>query len=115
MSRNTSLHSSTPFLRNLKQWERERERGKKAKTTNEDPVTRDLKVDDPSGLSCVFYLQEWSFFKTLTANPLSTEDEDPTSAMGSLATATACMSQVKKVQTWFGVDLYFVGSNTLSL
>ena len=110
-----TLASTTPLLF-CTTWNNERERGKKATTTNEDLVTRELKVDDTSGLPCVFYLQEWSFFKPPeTANSLSTEDEDPAPAMGSLATVTACMSQVKKVQTWFVVDLYFIGSNTLSL
>ncbi|KAF2567321.1 hypothetical protein F2Q68_00026900 [Brassica cretica] len=42
-----------------------------------------------------FYLQEWSFFKPPeTANSLSTEDEDPAPATSSLATVTACISQV---------------------
>ena len=48
-------------------------------------------------------------------NSLSTEDEDPAPVMGSSSTVTAYMSQVKKVQTWFVVDLYFICSNTLSL
>ena len=48
-------------------------------------------------------------------NSHSTKDEDPAPTMCSSSTVTACMSQVKKVQTWFVVDLYFFGSNTLSL
>ena len=38
-------------------------------------------------------------------NSLSTEDEDPAPVMGSSATVTACMSQVKKGQSWFVVAL----------
>ncbi|KAF3573094.1 hypothetical protein F2Q69_00061245 [Brassica cretica] len=48
-----------------------------------------LKVDGTSELPCVFYLQEWSFFKPpreVFELTFHREDEDPAPAMGSSAT-----------------------------
>ncbi|KAF2610494.1 hypothetical protein F2Q70_00012855 [Brassica cretica] len=49
---------------------------------------RDLKVDDTSGLPCVFYLQSGVSLshRKKSPNSLSTEDEDPAPALGSSST-----------------------------